>query len=252
MTAAVVAAARYAGEAMGTSITLDLRGRHADDDRAHAAWAAVTAVLRHVDRVFGARRNSFVSRLGRGEIGLADCPPEVVEVLRLGERAERESGGAFAATRPGPDGTAVFDPGGVVGGWAAERAASHLRALPATDFRLSVGGGLVCRTLHPGSEPWRVGVAHPHQPKRVVAVVPVFTGAVATSVARPGGVVDARTGRPPADVASVTVVADSLTWAAIDATAAHAQGAAAVDWLGARTGRTGLVVWRDGTTTVVG
>jgi thiamine biosynthesis lipoprotein len=65
-------------------------------------------------------------------------------------------------------------------------------------------------------------------------------------------IVDARTGLPPSGVASVTVIAQDLTWADIDATAAYAQGPAAADWLAGRPGRTGLVVWADGTTTTVG
>jgi thiamine biosynthesis lipoprotein len=53
-------------------------------------------------------------------------------------------------------------------------------------------------------------------------------------------------------VASVTVVAGSLTIADIDATAAYARGEDAARWLGARPGRTGLVVWADGSATPVG
>jgi thiamine biosynthesis lipoprotein len=63
--------------------------------------------------------------------------------------------------------------------------------------------------------------------------------------------VDARTGLAPAGIASVTVLADSLTWADIDATAAYAQGQGAPGWLAGRPGRTGLVVWADGSTTTV-
>ena len=62
---------------------------------------------------------------------------------------------------------------------------------------------------------------------------------------------DARTGRPPSGVASITVVAASLTWADIDATAAYAHGEDAARWLETRPGRSGLVVWADGTTTTV-
>ena len=62
---------------------------------------------------------------------------------------------------------------------------------------------------------------------------------------------DARTGRPPVGVASVTVVAASLTWADIDATAAYAHGADAARWLETRRGRSGVVVWADGTVTTV-
>jgi thiamine biosynthesis lipoprotein len=237
---------------MGMPISLALRGRHAADEDGRAAWAAVMAVLREADRVFSTYRpDSAVSRLGRGEIALADCPPEVAEVLALGEAAERDSGGAFSVRRPGPDGSIVLDPSGVVKGWAAERAARELHALEETDFSLSAGGDLVCRTLDPHAPPWRIGIEHPHDPRRLVAIVPVGTGAVATSGSthRGGHVVDARTGRLPAGIASVTVVAASLTVADIDATAAYARGRDAARWLHTRWGRTGLVVWSDGSTT---
>jgi FAD:protein FMN transferase len=84
-------------------------------------------------------------------------------------------------------------------------------------------------------------------------VIPVFSGAVATSGTAHRGqhLVDARTGRPPAHVASVTVVAGSLTAADIDATAAYAQGENAARWLETRPGRSAVVVWADGRTTTV-
>lgn len=253
-TASRTAPRRYVEHVMGMPISLALRGRHADDVRGRDAWAAAMAVLRHADATFSTYRDdSFVSRLGRGEIDLADCPPEVAEVLALGEEARQQSSGAFDVRRVGPDGRVVLDPSGVVKGWAAERAAAPLRYLPDTDFCLSAGGDLVCRTLDPTAAPWRIGIEHPMDPQWIVAVVPVATGAVATSgtAHRGAHLVDARTGRPPLGVASVTAVASSLTWADIDATAAYAQGPDAAAWLGTRPGRTGLVVWADGATTTV-
>ena len=85
-----------------------------------------------------------------------------------------------------------------------------------------------------------------------MATVPVRCGAVATSGTAHRGqhLRDARTGRPPTGVASVTVIGPSST-ADIDATAAYAHGARAADWLRTQPGRTGLVVWADGTTTTV-
>jgi thiamine biosynthesis lipoprotein len=84
-------------------------------------------------------------------------------------------------------------------------------------------------------------------------VVPVSTGAVATSGTAHRGqhLVDARTGHPPTGVASVTVVAASLTWTDIDATAAYAHGRDANRWLETRPSRTALVVWADGSTTLI-
>ena len=126
--------------------------------------------------------------------------------------------------------------------------------LPDTDVCLSAGGDLVCRTGMAGSPGWRIGAEHPHDPGRVVAVVPVRTGAVATSglAHRGAHIVDARSGRTPADVASVTVVGPDLVWADIDATAAFALGADALDWLRGRRRQSGLVVWADGSTALFG
>ncbi|SDX90908.1 thiamine biosynthesis lipoprotein [Modestobacter sp. DSM 44400] len=245
---------RYVEHVMGLPISLALRGRHTDDAAARAAWVEVMGVLREVDRVFSTyRADSAISRLGRGEVGLEGCPPEVAEVLALGATAERESGGAFSVRLPAAGGGTVLDPSGVVKGWAVDRAAAPIRDLADTDFCLSAGGDLTCRTLDAAGAPWRIGVEDPADPGRVLAVVPVFTGAVATSGTTHRGqhLVDARTARPPSGVASVTVVAGSLTWADIDATAAYAHGPEAAHWLETRPGRSGLVVWDDGTTTVV-
>jgi thiamine biosynthesis lipoprotein len=245
---------RYVQQIMGMPISLALRGRHTSDGAALSAWADVVARLREVDLVFSTyREHSYISRLGRGEITVADCPVEVAEVLALGETARQESSGAFDVWRPGGDGVLRLDPSGVVKGWAVERAAAPLQALPGTDFCLSAGGDILCRTTIPAGAPWRIGIEDPAEPSRITAVVPLRSGAVATSGTSRRGqhLVDARNGRPPSEVASVTVVAGSLTWADIDATAAYAQGRDAATWLATRPGRTGLVVWDDGTSTTV-
>lgn len=234
---------------MGMPISLALRGRHADDRYGDAAWARALATLHEADRVFSTYRpDSHVCRLDRGEVTVADCPPEVGEVLALGELARVQSGGAFDVRRPDATGRAVLDPSGVVKGWAVQRAAHAFDALADTDFCLSAGGDMVCRVTDRDRPEWRIGIEDPHDPSRLVAVVPLRNGALATSALTHRGahIVDARTGDVPAGVSSVTVVADDLTWADIDATAAFARGSDALRWLGARDGRRGVVVWSDG------
>jgi thiamine biosynthesis lipoprotein len=241
---------RLVEHVMGMPISLALRGRHAADDRGAAAWAAVLADLRRADRIFSPyRADSVISRLDGGELDLVEVPPDVAAdvaaVLALGEAARRDSDGAFDVRRGGR-----LDPSGVVKGWAAERAAAHLAALPDTDYCLSAGGDITCRTADPSATPWRIGIENPHDPQTLVAVVPLHTGAVATSgTARRGAhIVDARTARPPTGLASVTVIGASLTTVDIAATAAFALGGAGERWLAAR-GHHALIVHRDGTTT---
>lgn len=243
---------RYVAHAMGMPISVAMRGRHADDTAGREAWEQAVSSLHQVDRDFSTyRTTSFVSRLARGEIGLDDCPAEVSEVLALGELAEQRSHGAFRVMRLGPDGTPTLDPNGVVKGWAIERAARSLFILDDTSFCLSAGGDMVCHTAETDDLPWRIGVEDPHDTTRVIAVVPIRDGAVATSgtAHRGAHVVDGRTGLPPTGVASVTVVADSLTWADIDATAAFARGPDAARWLSDEADRVGIVVWSDGSIT---
>ena len=245
---------RYVEHVMGMPISLALRGRHARDDDGESAWRQALEVLHEADRIFSTyRADSVVSRLDRGDLSLADCPPEVAEVLALGEQARRESGGAFDVRRPDAAGALRLDPSGVVKGWAVDRAAGALRALPDTDFCLCAGGDLVCRTVT-GAAPWRIGIEDPRDPCRVVAVVPIACGAVATSglAHRGAHITDARTGRAPTALASVTVVGPELVWADIDATAAFALGEDGPSWLATRPGRTGLVVRVDGSRTLTG
>jgi thiamine biosynthesis lipoprotein len=251
----VVPLRRYVEQVMGMPVSLALRGRHVDDDDAHDAWQRCLRVLRRLDALFSTYRDdSYISRLNRGEVVLEDAPAEVREVLDLAERARQQSGGAFDVRRVTGDGTTAFDTDGVVKGWAVQRASAAFRDLTDTDFCLSAGGDMVCHVADDTRPAWRIGIEDPHDPSVLVATVEVRRGAVATSghAHRGHHVVDARTGEAPAVVASVTVLADDLTWADLDATAAYALGPDALTWLRGRPGRRGLVVWDDGHTEVFG
>ena len=245
---------RYVEQLMGMPVSLALRGRHAGSSAGAAAWQAVVEELRGVDRLFSTyRADSMISRLDRGELIVEECPPEVAEVLELGREAEQRSDGAFSIMLPTANGRRRLDPSGVVKGWAVQRAARILRELEDTDFCLSAGGDMVCHTAGPDRPEWKIGIEDPRGPKGLIAVVPVRSGAVATSGSAHRGahLVDPRTGEPPAGIASVTVIADSLTWADIDATAAYVLGRDAIRWLSDRPIRSALVVWADDTTTRV-
>ena len=242
---------RRVEQVMGMPISLALRGRHAGTAAGDAAWQAVLESLRRADDVFSTwREETAVSRLGRGELSVAECPPEVGEVLAIGEAARRATAGAFDVRRV-VDGRPVLDPSGVVKGWAVDRASAVLRDLDDTDFCLSAGGDLVCFAAA-GRPEWRIGIEDPADLTRVVAVVPVRDGAVATSGAAHRGehVRHALTGLTPVGVTSVSVVHRSLTVADLDATCAYLQGAGAAAWLRSR-GRTGVVVATGGVAQVV-
>jgi thiamine biosynthesis lipoprotein len=239
---------------MGMPVSLALRGRWADTPVADRAWENALSSLRTVDEIFSTYKpDSWISRLGRGEVSVEDCPDVVAEVLDLAEQARAASGGAFDVWRAGREETGGFDPSGVVKGWAVQRAIAAFDHLDDTDICLSAGGDLACVTRQQTASPWQIGIEDPHDPTRVIAVVPVVNGAVATSglAHRGAHIIDPRTGATPSGFASVTVISDNLTWADIDATAAFVMGAPGVSWLTAR-GRSGLVVMADGSARTFG
>ena len=116
----------------------------------------------------------------------------------------------------------------------------------------SVNGGGDLR-LHGGpapGRPWRIGIADPLRPGSVGAVVAGRDLAVATSgtAERGAHVIDPRTGRPAAALASVTVVGPDLTTADAYATAAFVMGDAARDWIEELPGHEAYAVTADGRT----
>jgi thiamine biosynthesis lipoprotein len=187
-----------------------------------------------VDEVFSTyRQDSQISRLARGELTVAECDPEVAEVLDLCAEAERLSEGWFSTTYEGQ-----LDPTGLVKGWSTERVARLLAAAGASGVSVNGGGDVQLCGVPGPQRPWRVGVADPLRPGSLAAVVSAAGAdelAVATSgtAERGAHIVDPRTGKSAVtDLVAVTVVGPRLTWADAWATAAFAMGSRqALDWL---------------------
>lgn len=212
---------------MGTTLSIEVR----DADVPLRVLDDAIEVLHELDARFSTyRTDSEISRIGRGELAIADAHSDVREVLDACAVLRAESDGAFDAMRNGG-----LDPSGYVKGWAAERAADVLRAAGARQFVLNIGGDVTCAGRM-SDGPWRIGVRHPEDARRMALVLGVRAGAVATSglYERGDHVVDARTGVTPRAWASITVLAPDLATADAVATAALAMGAGGPAWAATR------------------
>ncbi len=228
---------------MGLPVSVVVRGPLARTDRADAVVQGLYADLRHVDRVFSTYRvESEVSLLRNGALPRGLASPEVAEVLALCEQARILTDGLFDAEAGG------LDPSGLVKGWAVDRAARGLEVLDDSDWLVNAGGDVVGRAVH--GPPWRVAVEDPGDRSRVLRVLGLQTGAVATSgtAARGHHLLDPRTGAPAAEhLLSATVVGPSLTWADVLATAAFVEGPASLARIAGIPGYEALLVLPDGT-----
>ena len=214
---------------MGTVVSFDVPDWVSRDGDGGAVLDRVRQWLHWVDATFSPYRDdSDVSRFGRGSIPLAECAPELAEVLAACADVSARSGGYFT-TRPG----GRFDPSGYVKGLAIERAAAMLTAAGSAGHSVNGGGDIQCVGDRGAGQPWRVGIADPLRPGSLALVVTGQDFAVATSgIAERGAhIVNPHTGLPAAGLASLTVVGARLAATDAYATAAFAMGPAARDWV---------------------
>jgi thiamine biosynthesis lipoprotein len=215
-------------------IAIDVRDADDVDVEPAFAW------LRHVDETFSTYKpGSEISRLGRGELQISDCAPEVDEVLTRCAQLCEETDGYFSVRANGS-----LDPSGLVKGWAVARGAELLARAGAQRFAIDAGGDVVARGRPGDDGPWRIGIRHPEEHDKLAAVLAVEDMAVATSGAYERGehVVDPHTGRPPRGLLSATIVGPDLATADAYATAAFAMGERAQAWVAALKGYEAMLI----------
>lgn len=109
---------------------------------------------------------------------------------------------------------------GAVGkGYAADRVRSLWKALGVSSGVVNASGDLTAWGAQPDGQPWKVGIADPRDPDRILLWLPVRDAAVATSgnyeqYFEIGGVryshnLDPRNGHPVKNVKSVTIISPS-------------------------------------------
>lgn len=247
-----------------------------------AAAAAMEEVARIEAKYSRYRSDSVVARInaaaGRAPVAI---DAETAALLDYADACYRQSGGLFDATsgvlrrawrfdgarvptddelapllelvgwdRVERDATHVrlpragmeLDFGGFGKEYAVDRAARVLREAGVESAMVNLAGDLAILAPHPDGAPWQVGIRHPRDPHRLLAALPVHSGAIATSgdyerFIEVGGVrhchvLDPRTGRSARGLRSVTVHAASCLVAGSATTIAMLKGAeAGIAWL---------------------
>ena len=199
---------RYEIHVWGTVLFLDLGSDSITESSIDAAVEDVKLFVYEVDEVFSTYKDhSFVSRLRRGEIEIAQCPDNLQEVWQLCMLARDITNGAF-------DPWAVaggFDPSGYVKGWAADRVAQILLGAGCKNVQVNAAGDLTLRggLIDKGvMGPWKIGVVNPDNRQEVLRIFEITDGAIATSgtYERGAHIFDPNTGTIAIGAKSATVL----------------------------------------------
>ena len=230
---------------MGTVVSFTVHPGPLAEPELREAVADACRVLHHLDDTFSTwKPESPMSRLRRGELTMAEVPPEVPLVLELCAEARDLSGGWFDPwAMPGG-----VDPTGLVKGWAVEQAVEVLRRAGVAAALLNGGGDLVALGRPPATGPWRIGIRHPWDAAALACVVDLER-AIATSGSYERGahLVDPRTGQPTAAAASATVTGPSLAIADALATALAVGGDEVLALVAELPGYDGYLIRADAT-----
>jgi thiamine biosynthesis lipoprotein len=216
---------------MGMAVSIDIR----DPGTPAAAISDVVSWLHHVDATYSTYiDDSVISRLGRGELDIADVSDEVAGVLRRCEQIRVDTDGVFDVFEvPAPNGT-TLDPSGLVKGWSIERAATMLEHAGCANFCINAGGDIALRGRPTDDTSWRVGIRHPesaHELATLVTACGPLGVATSATYERGAHIIDPRTHQPTTNLASATVVGPDLTIADAYATAMFVMGLDGLDWI---------------------
>jgi thiamine biosynthesis lipoprotein len=127
---------------------------------------------------------------------------------------------------------------GAIGkGYAADKVRSLWKSKGVRAGVINASGDLTAWGLQPDGNPWRVGIADPHDPSRILLWLPVDNAAVATSGnyeqyfeidgVRYSHNIDPRTGIPVRGIKSVSIISPSAELSDALATAVTVMGATA-------------------------
>ncbi|OZG59851.1 ApbE family [Bifidobacterium myosotis] len=149
---------------------------------------------------------------------------EFAEVYALAQQAKQLTHGHFDPMHAG-----VYDPTGIVKGWAIERAHERflmplIRSGRCDAAALGGGGDIQTAVADDSDFTWRIGVQNPDDPRSTLRTVTMRNGGIATSGTSQRGEHITRTAH---DLKQATVIDDHLTFADMWATAAASAGEAA-------------------------
>jgi thiamine biosynthesis lipoprotein len=210
---------------MGMPVTIEV----VDSTVTHNDLERVFAYFVSIDDIFSTyKAASEISRINRGELPAAQYSEEMKAILALSEQTKRDTHGYFDIQHDG-----IYDPSGIVKGWAIQHAATLLKAWNYRNFYIDAGGDIQVSGNKEG-HPWRVGIRNPFNHNENVKVLALSNEGIATSGTAIRGqhiYNPHRRHTPLLDVVSITVIGPNVYDADRFATAAFAMGRRGIQFI---------------------
>jgi FAD:protein FMN transferase len=210
---------------MGMPITLEIVDAAVKQDDLDTVFAYFVSV----DETFSTyKETSEISQINRGQLLPAHYSEAMKAVLALGAQTKEETNGYFDIQQNG-----IYDPSGIVKGWAIQNAATMLYAKGFRNFYVDAGGDIQVAGRKDG-HPWRVGIRNPFNRNEYVKVLVITDQGIATSgtAIRGQHIYDPHhRDTPLLDIASISIIGPNVYDADRFATAAFAMGRRGIQFI---------------------
>ena len=230
---------------MGMPITVEIVAASIEPE----LFDEVYAYFDYVDQTFSPfKPTSEVSQINRRELALADACDDMQIVLTLAEQTKQETNGYFDVWHNG-----VFNPCGIVKGWAVDEAASLLYSKGFQNFYIDAGGDVQVYGKNERGQAWRAGICDPFDLTQIVKVVALSDQGIATSGSymRGAHIYNPHNANDTLDeIVSLTVIGPDVLEADRFATAAFAMGRMGIYFIESLPGFEGYMVDRAGQATL--
>jgi thiamine biosynthesis lipoprotein len=221
---------------MGMPITVEI----VDQTATEGDLEQVFAYFEMIDDTFSTyKESSEIARINRGELTAEQYSADMRTILALSEQTKQETRGYFDIQRNG-----VYDPSGIVKGWAIHNAAQMLRGQGFRHFYVDAGGDIQVVGYKQGN-PWRIGIRNPFRRNENVKVLALTERGVATSGSAIRGqhIYDPhQQDAPILDIVSITIIGPNIYEADRFATAAFAMGRAGIAFIEKLAGFEGYMI----------
>jgi FAD:protein FMN transferase len=221
---------------MGMSITIEV----VDDTVTQDDLDKVFAYFVSVDDTFSTyKATSEISKINRGELLVAQYSEDMKTILALSEQTKKDTRGYFDIQHNG-----MYDPSGIVKGWAIQNAAHMLEAWGFRHFYVDAGGDIQVSGNKEG-RPWRVGIRNPFNRTEHVKVLALTNRGIATSgtAIRGQHIYDPYNPNTMLlEVVSITVIGPNIYEADRFATAAFAMGKKGIQFIEKLAGFEGYMI----------
>ncbi len=178
--------------------------------------------FRKIDERFSPyKETSEVMLINRGKLARGDYSQEMNKIIALAEETKHATNGFFTTTIRG-----LFDPSGIVKGYAIWEAAKKLEKRGYENFFVEIGGDIQIKGVSSSGSKWVVGIRNPFQTDEIIKVLSLTNCGIATSgtYLRGSHIYNPVSGVNATDIASITVIGKNVYEADRFATAAFAMG----------------------------